>query len=63
MLQRSRKAAYIIGPERFEQDQAELKSLRRALFLAEVREAEAEYDTGASRRFEDVEALLDELRG
>ena len=62
VLQRSRKAAYIVGPERYERDQAELTSLRRALFLAEVREAEAEYGAGGSTRFDDMEALLDELR-
>jgi prevent-host-death family protein len=62
ILQRSRKAAYILSPERFEQDQAELRTLRRALFVAEVREAEAEYAAGQARQFEDVERLLDELR-
>ncbi len=62
VLQRSRKAAYIVSPERFEQDQAELRTLRRALFLTEVREAEAEYVAGKARSFDDVEALLDELR-
>lgn len=63
ILQRSRKAAYIVSPERFEHDQEELRSLRRALFLTEVREAEAEYSAGATREFENVEQLLDELRG
>ena len=63
VLQRSRKAAYIVKPEHYERDQAELRALRRAVFLAEVREAEAEYEAGASRRFADVEELLDELRG
>jgi len=62
VLQRSRKAAYIVSPERFEHDQAELRTLRRALFIAEVREAEAEYSAGDARRFDDMEALLDELR-
>lgn len=63
ILQRSRKAAYIVSPERFEHDQEELRTLRRALFLTEVREAEAEYSAGASREFESVDRLLDELRG
>ncbi len=63
ILQRSRKAAYIVSPERFEHDQEELRTLRRALFLTEVREAEAEYSAGATREFENVEQLLDELRG
>lgn len=62
VLQRSRKAAYIVSPERFEHDQAELRTLRRALFLAEVREAEAEYAAGEVRTFANVEELLDELR-
>jgi len=62
ILQRSRKAAYIVSPERFERDQAELRTLRRTLFLAEVREAEAEYTAGQARSFDDMEALLDELR-
>jgi prevent-host-death family protein len=63
VLQRSRKAAYIVSPERFERDQEELRVLRHALFAAEVREAEAEYRTGATPEFEDMESLLDELRG
>lgn len=62
VLQRSRKAAYIVSPERFEQDQAELRTLRRALFMTEVREAEAEYAAGQASHFDDVEDLLDELR-
>ena len=62
VLQRSRKAAYIVSPERYERDQEELRALRRALFVAEVREAEAEYTAGASREFDDIESLLDELR-
>lgn len=63
VLQRSRKVAYIVSPEHYERDQAELQTLRRALFVAEVREAEAEYTAGQASRFEDVERLLDELRG
>lgn len=62
VLQRSRRAAYIVNPERYERDQQELSLLRRQLFLAEVREAEAEYTTGAAPRFDDVDQLLDELR-
>jgi prevent-host-death family protein len=62
VLQRSRKAAYIVSPERYEHDQAELRTLRRGLFLAEVREAEAEYAAGTTRDFADVEALIDDLR-
>ena len=62
VLQRSRKTAYIVSPERFERDQEELRTLRRALFLAEVREAEAEYAGGDAQTFDDVEQLLDQLR-
>ena len=62
ILQRSRTAAYIVSPQRYEHDQAELRGLRRALFLAEVREAEAEYAAGVAPIFDDMEQLLDELR-
>ncbi|HET7200449.1 MAG TPA: type II toxin-antitoxin system Phd/YefM family antitoxin [Burkholderiales bacterium] len=62
ILQRSRKAAYLVSPDRYERDQAELATLRRALFVREVQEAEAEYKAGAAHRFDDVEALLDELK-
>lgn len=62
VLQRSRRAAYILSPERFDRDQEELSLLRRQLFLAEIREAESEYAADATPRFDDVEALLDELR-
>lgn len=62
VLQRSRPAAYIVGPEHYERQQAELRTLRRALFVAEVREAEAEYAAGGARRFDDIDELLDELR-
>ncbi len=63
VLQRSRKVAYIVNPDRYERDQAELGALRRAVFLREVWEAEAEYQAGQAPRFEDVDQLLDELRG
>jgi len=63
VLQRSRKVAYIVNPEHYERDQNELNTLRRALFVAEVREAEAEYKAGEAQRFDDVEELLDQLRG
>ena len=63
VLQRSRRAAYIVNPERYERDQAELRALRRAVFLAEVREAEAEYQAGEAPRYDDVAELLDEVRG
>jgi prevent-host-death family protein len=62
VLQRSRKAAYIVNPERYERDQAELGALRRAVFLAEVREAEAEFKASEAPRLDGVEQLLDGLR-
>jgi prevent-host-death family protein len=62
VLQRSRRAAYIVSPDRFDRDQQELALLRRQLFVSEVREAESEYKAGEAPRFEDVERLLDELR-
>lgn len=62
VLQRSRPAAYLVNPDRYERDQAELGALRRAVFLTEVREAEAEYRAGEARRFDDIDGLLDELR-
>jgi prevent-host-death family protein len=63
VLQRSRPTAYLVSAERYERDQTELATLRRTLFQSEVREAEAEYEAGGSKQFEDVEELLDELRG
>ncbi|MEO6058691.1 MAG: type II toxin-antitoxin system Phd/YefM family antitoxin [Candidatus Limnocylindria bacterium] len=62
VLQRSRRAAYIVSPDRYERDQQELSLLRRQLFVAEVREAESEYRAGATPHFGDVEQILDELR-
>ncbi|HUG30504.1 MAG TPA: type II toxin-antitoxin system Phd/YefM family antitoxin [Candidatus Limnocylindria bacterium] len=61
VLQRSQKVAYLVGPDDYERDQAELAALRRGLFLVEVREAEAEYRTGEATSFEGVESLLDAL--
>ena len=61
VLQRSRPAAYLVSPERFERDQRELSLLRRQLFLAEIREAETEYGAGEAARFENVDELLGEL--
>jgi prevent-host-death family protein len=62
VLQRSQRAAYIVGPARYERDQAELGALRRVVFLREVREAEAEYAAGGAPHFDDMEQLLGELR-
>jgi prevent-host-death family protein len=58
VLQRSRKAAYIVSPERYERDQAELAALRRELFLVGVRESEAELAAGGGKTFDDVEELI-----
>ena len=63
VMQRSRKAAYIVNPAKYERDQAELGALRRAVFMAEVLEAEAEYTAGQARQYDDMEQLLDDLRG
>ena len=62
ILQRSRPAAYLVSADQFEADRAELRAARRALFLREVREAEAEYEAGGSAAYGDVEELLSDLR-
>ena len=59
VLQRSRRAAYIVSPDRYERDQQELF----AAFLNRwVETAESEFGAGATPHFDDVEQLLDELR-
>ncbi|HEY7023880.1 MAG TPA: type II toxin-antitoxin system Phd/YefM family antitoxin [Candidatus Limnocylindrales bacterium] len=63
VLQRSQKAAYLVDAEQYDALLAELRVARRQLFLREVREAEAEYGSGNARAFDDMEALLGELRG
>jgi prevent-host-death family protein len=63
VLQRSRKAAYIVNPERFERDQAELRSLRHELFVAGVREAEAEIAAGKAKTYDNVEDLIRDIWG
>jgi prevent-host-death family protein len=62
VVQRSRPAAYIVSPKRYERDQRDLSLLRRQLFVAEIREAEAEYAAGRASTFENVDDMLDELR-
>jgi len=47
--------------EQLDQPQADASAVRRQ-FLAEVREAEAEYQAGEAYRFDDVEQLLDDIR-
>ncbi|MEO5705052.1 MAG: type II toxin-antitoxin system Phd/YefM family antitoxin [Candidatus Limnocylindrales bacterium] len=61
VLQRSQKVAYLVGPESYERDQAELSALRRGLFLAEVRESQAEYRAGGFQGFDSVDELIAEL--
>ncbi len=63
ILQRSQTTAYLINAEQYEAEREELRVARRALFLREVREAEAEYTAGGSTTYEDMDALLADLRG
>lgn len=63
ILQRSQTTAYLVDARRYEADRDELRAARRALFLREVREAEAEYAAGGSTAYPDIEVLLDDLRG
>lgn len=62
ILQRSQTAAYLVDAAHYEADREELRIARRALFLREVREAEAEYATGGATSYPDMDALLDDLR-
>ena len=61
ILQRSRKIAYLVDAAAYDADMAELASMRRQLFLREVREAEAEYAAGPAKDYEDVEELIADL--
>jgi prevent-host-death family protein len=63
ILQRSQTTAYLVDARRYEAEREELRAARRALFLREVREAEAEYAAGGSAAYEDMDTLLDDLRG
>jgi prevent-host-death family protein len=63
ILQRSRTAAYLVDADTYEALSAELRAARRALFLREVRDAEAEYASGQATSYEDMAALLADLRG
>lgn len=63
ILQRSQTTAYLVDAARYEAERAELRAARRALFLREVREAEAEYVAGDAPGYADMDALLDDLRG
>jgi len=62
ILQRSQKVAYLVDAASYDAERDELRAVRRELFLLEVREAEAEYRTGDAKPYDDMEALLDELR-
>ena len=61
ILQRSRKIAYLVDADAYDAEQAELASVRRQLFLREVREAEAEYAATPAREYADVEDLIADL--
>ena len=63
ILQRSQTTAYLVDAKRYEAERDELRAARRALFLREVREAEAEYATGDLSAYADMDALLADLRG
>ena len=63
ILQRSQTTAYLIDAKRYEAERDELRVARRALFLREVREAEAEYASGESTTYADIDGLLSDLRG
>lgn len=63
ILQRSQTTAYLVDARRYEAEREELRAARRALFLREVREAEAEYVAGGTMTYEDMDTLLDDLRG
>lgn len=62
IIQRSEKAAYLVDATRYDAERDELRVARRALFLREVHEAEAEYRAGEATTYDDVESLLDDLR-
>ncbi len=63
ILQRSQTTAYLVEARQYEAEREELRAARRALFLREVREAEAEYQAGDAATYDDVDALLADLRG
>jgi prevent-host-death family protein len=63
ILQRSQTTAYLVDAKRYEAERDELRAARRALFLREVREAEAEYAAGDSSTYADMDAFLADLRG
>lgn len=62
ILQRSQKAAYLVGADQYDAQMVELRSARRQLFLREVRESEAAFAAGDAAAYADMEALLTDLR-
>lgn len=62
ILQRSRPVAYLVNADTYDRQLAELAATRRALFLREVREAEAEYRSGGAVEYDEIETLLADLR-
>lgn len=63
ILQRSQTTAYLVDAGHYDAERAELRAARRALFLREVREAESEYLAGEATPYDDMDALLADLRG
>ncbi len=62
MRERSKPPAYLIGSDRYEAIQAELKQLRRAELLRDVSEGEEEIRRGGLQAYEDVDTLISDLR-
>lgn len=61
ILQRSQTTAYLVDAARYDAEREELRVARRALFLREVAEAEAERSAGGASTHEDMDTLLDQL--
>jgi prevent-host-death family protein len=61
ILQRSRKIAYLVDADTYDAERSELATVRRQLFLREVREAEAEHVATPATQYEDVETLIADL--
>lgn len=58
ILQRSRKAAYLVDADHYDGQMAELRAARRQLFLREVAEAEAGLASGEGSSYDNVEDLI-----
>jgi prevent-host-death family protein len=61
ILQRSRKIAYLVDADAYDAERAELASVRRQMFLREVREAEAEHTATPAKEYDDVEEMIADL--